>query len=247
MALNANALIQEACELTSMVGDGEAAEGTLAASCLQLLNRTVSQLNNDNYFAAALMNVEKTCAGKVYFKKLEEGEDCPEDVIDMEAPEVVEGVSRQVGIRWLPLYTSNPQDMMAVTNMTLPSTYCYQVYSETAPSGDLRLVGELMLNGHGRSTVKIFYNRRFPEYKITDDLGISPLYHDAILYSLAVMICHKYKLKDYLDDMERLKSCALAQIDRNAVINKSLENGTRGCGSYLDGYYNGMAGAGLAL
>ena len=36
--LAVNSLIQEALELTSMVGDGEAAEGTLAASALALLN-----------------------------------------------------------------------------------------------------------------------------------------------------------------------------------------------------------------
>lgn len=245
--LNANSLIQEACELTSMVGDGEAAEGTLAASCLALLNRAVSQLNDDNYFSTAMLTVDKLCGGKVYFKKLEEGEECPEDVIDMEPPEMVAGVSRQVGIRWIQLYCSNPQDMMSVTSMTLPSTYCYQVISEVAPSGDIRLVGELMLNGHARANLRFFVNRRFPEYKITDDLGISPLYHDAILYTLAVMICHKYKLKDYMDDMERLKASALAQIDRNSLTNRALENGTRLAGSYLDGYYNGLAGNGLAL
>ena len=245
--LNANSLIQEALELTSMVGDGEPADGTLAASCLALLNRAVSQLNNDSYFSTAVMTVDKVGAGKVYFKKLEEGEVCPDDTVDMEPPEAIVGVSRQLGVRWLQLLCSNPQDMMQVTNMTLPSTYCYQTTSEIAPSGNIRLVGECLLNGHGSATLRFFCNRKLPEYKITDDLGISPLYHDAILYTLAVMICHKYKLKDYMDDMERLKASALAQIDRNTVTNRALENGTRFITSYQDAYFNGFAGAGMAI
>ena len=250
--LSVNALCQEAAELCSMVGDGEAMQGTLAASFLNLLNRTIAKLNNDNYFSSCLETVEANAAGEIQFKKLEENEIVPEGevVINMEPPEAIVGVSRKVGIRWLQLYGSNPQDMAAVTSMTLPTHYCYQVFTETTPHDNTpnnRLVGKLSLNGVGFSTIKVFINRRIPTLSLTDVIPISPLYHDAILYSLAEMACIKYKLSDYQPEITREKNAALAMIDRNTLNNRMMENGTRLMSSYDKSYYDGMAGEGLTI
>ena len=250
--LSVNALCQEAAELCSMVGDGEAMDGTLAASFLNLLNRTIAKLNNDNYFSSCLETVDTNAAGEVQFKVLEEGEAVPEGevVINMEPPEAIVGVSRKVGIRWLQLYGSNPQDMAAVHSMTLPSHYCYQVFTETTPhdhTPNNRLVGKLSLNGTGRADLKIFMNRRIPTLRLTDIIPISPLYHDAILYSLAEMACIKYKLADYQGEISREKNAALAMIDRNTLNNRMMENGTRLSSSWDRAYYDGLAGDGLAI
>ena len=250
--LNVNALCQEAAELCSMVGDGEAMDGTLAASFLNLLNRTIAKLNNDNYFSSCLETVDINAAGEVQFKVLEEGEVVPdgEYVINMDPPEAIVGVSRKVGIRWLQLYGSNPQDMAAVNSMTLPSHYCYQVFTETTPHDHTphnRLVGKLTLNGSGRADLKIFMNCRIPELKLTDAIPVSPLYHDAILYSLAEMACIKYKLTDYQAEINREKNAALAMIDRNTLNNRTMENGTRLSTSWDRAYYDGLAGDGLAI
>jgi hypothetical protein len=250
--LNVNALCQEAAELCSMVGDGEAMDGTLAASFLNLLNRTIAKLNNDNYFSSCLETVDINAAGEVQFKVLEEGEVVPdgEYVINMDPPEAIVGVSRKVGIRWLQLYGSNPQDMAAVNSMTLPSHYCYQVFTETTPHDHTphnRLVGKLTLNGSGRADLKIFMNCRIPELKLTDAIPVSPLYHDAILYSLAEMACIKYKLTDYQPEINREKNAALAMIDRNTLNNRTMENGTRLSTSWDRAYYDGLAGDGLAI
>lgn len=250
--LSVNALIQEAAELCAMTGLGEAVDGTLAASCLNLLNRTIAKLNNDNYFSSCLETVDINAAGEVQFKALEEGEVVPDNeyVINMDPPEAIVGVSRKVGIRWLQLYGSNPQDMAAVNSMTLPSHYCYQVFAETTPHDHTphnRLVGKLSLNGSGRADLKIFMNRRIPTLKLTDAIPISPLYHDAILYSLAEMMCIQFKLTDYQPEINREKNAALSMIDRNTLNNRMMENGTRLSSSWDRAYYDGLAGDGLAI
>ena len=250
--LSVNALIQEAAELCAMTGLGETVDGTLAASCLNLLNRTIAKLNNDNYFSSCLETVNINAAGEVQFKELEEGEVVPDDeyVINMDPPEAIVGVSRKVGIRWLELYGSNPQDMAAVNSMTLPSHYCYQVFTETTPHDHTphnRLVGKLSLNGSGRADLKIFINRRIPNLQLTDSIPVSPLYHDAILYSLAEMMCIQFKLTDYQPEINREKNAALAMIDRNTLNNRMMENGTRLSSSWDRAFYDGLAGDGLAI
>ena len=247
--LSVNALCQEAAELCSMVGDQEAMDGSLAASFLNLLNRTIAKLNNDSYFSSCMDTVDATCAGELYFKQLEENEALPDDitVVNMDPPECVVGTSRQLGIRWIELLPSNPQDMAAAKSMTLPSHYCYETSSEVAPSGKVRLVGRLSLNGHGRATIKVFLNRRFPEYKLTDSIPVSPIYHDAILYSLAYAACVKYKLDDYKQEIRDEKNSALAVIDRNTLNNRAMENSTRMYNSYDQAYNDGLAGNNLQL
>ena len=249
--LAVNSIIQEALELTSMVGDGEAADGTLAASALGLLNRVIARLNNDNYFSSTQDYADIGAAGKIYFKKLEEGEIFESSdgsaCVNMEPPESIVGVSRKLGIRWYQLLPSNPRDQMAMTSWSLPTTYSYGFRFEKAPSGKDRMVGEVLLNGKAYSQIRVFMNHRLPKYSITDNMAISPLYHDAILYSLAVSICEKYKLKDYQPDMERQKDAALAVIDVNTLNNRALNSGLVNQGSYMDPYFNGLDGNGLSL
>lgn len=249
--LAVNSMIQEALELTSMVGDGEAADGTLAASALGLLNRVIARLNNDNYFSSTQEYVDVSAGGKIYFKLLEEGETFESSdgssCVNMEPPEAVDGVSRKLGIRWLQLLPSNPRDQMAMTSWSLPTTYSYGFKFEKAPSGNDRMVGELLLNGNAHARIRVFMNHRLPKYSITDNMAISPLYHDAILYSLAVAICEKYKLKDYQPEMERQKDAALAVIDVNTLNNRALNSGLVNQESYMDSYFNGLGGNGLSL
>ena len=249
--LAVNTMIQEALELTSMVGDGEAADGTLAASALGLLNRVIARLNNDNYFSSTQEYRDVGAGGKIYFKKLEEGETFNSSdgsaCINMEPPESVEGVSRKLGIRWLQLLPSNPRDQMAMNSWSLPTTYSYGFKFETAPSGKDRMVGELLLNGNAHALIRVFMNHRLPQYSITDNMAISPLYHDAILYSLAVAICEKYKLYDYKGEMERQQSIALSIIDRNTLNNRAMNSGLVSQESYMDAYANGLGGNGLTL
>ena len=247
--LNVNALIQEAAELCSMTGDAEAVDGNTAASYLNLLNRALTKLNDDSYFSSYQDMVDSPCASHLIFKKLQEGESAPDGmyVVDMEPPEVIVGVSRKVGIRYLELDPSTPQAMSATNSMTLPCFYTYGVYSEIGPDGEDRLVGDLWLNGTAVCDIRVFLNRRIPELKLTDNIPLSPIYHDAILYTLAYMACKKYKLADYKEDIREEMNSALAIIDRNTLNNRALENSTAFADSYDRPFYDGMAGNGLAI
>lgn len=247
--LNVNALVQEAAELCSMTGDGEAVDGNTAASYLNLLNRALAKLNNDSYFSSYQDMVDSPCASHLIFKKLQEGESVPDGqyVIDMEPPEAIVGVSRKLGIRYLKLEPSEPQAMSATNNMTLPTFYTYGVSSEIGPDGEDRLVGDLWLNGSSFCEIRVFLNRRIPELKLTDNIPLSPIYHDAILYTLAYMACKKYKLADYKEDIREEMNGALAIIDRNTLNNRAMENGSMFMDSYDRPYYDGMAGAGLTI
>jgi hypothetical protein len=167
--------------------------------------------------------------------------------VDMDPPESIVGVSRKLGIRWIQLLPSNPRDQMAMTSWSLPTTYSYGFRFEKAPSGKDRMVGEVLLNGNAYVQIRVFMNHRLPKYSITDNMAISPLYHDAILYSLAVAICEKYKLKDYQPEMERQKDAALAVIDVNTLNNRALNSGLVNQESYMDSYFNGLGGNGLSL
>lgn len=241
-----NELIQEAFEFVSMTGDGEAVSGSQAKSGVALLNRVVSQLNNDNYFSSAQDWCEVTAGGTIEFRKLEQGEAPKPGSVDIEPPESIAGVSRQVGIRWLQLEPSNPRDMMSVASFSLADTYCYQEVPEVAPSGDSRMVGKVLLNGTCSSTFRVFYNHRLPKYGLQDTMAISPLYYDAILYTLCVAICDKYKLYDYLPRAQARMSAALGVIDRNTLANRVMNTGA-GYGSYMDAYYDGQGGNGLTI
>lgn len=247
--ISVNALIQEAAEFTSMTGDGEAVEGNVAASYLNLLNRALAKLNDDSYFSTTQDMVDSPCASHLIFKKLQEGESIPDGmyVVDMEPPEAIVGVSRKVGIRYLELDPSTPQAMSATNSMTLPCFYTYGVSSEIGPDGEDRLVGDLWLNGTAVCDIRVFLNRRLPQFKLTDSIPLSPIYHDAILYTLAYMACKKYKLADYKEDAREEMNSALAIIDRNTLNNRALENSTAFADSYDRPFYDGMAGNGLAI
>lgn len=247
--ISVNALVQEAAEFCSMTGDGEAVDGTTAASYLNLLNRAVAKLNNDSYFSTTQDMVDSSCAAHLIFKKLVPGETAPDGmyVVDMEPPEAIVGVSRKVGIRYLELDPSTPQAMSATNSMTLPCFYTYGTTFETDPNGETRLVGDLWLNGTAVCDIRVFLNRRLPQFKLTDSIPLSPIYHDAILYTLAFMACRKYKLADYKEDAREEMNSALAIIDRNTLNNRALENSTAFADSYDRPFYDGMAGNGLAI
>ena len=245
--LSVNSLCQEAAEECSMVGVGEALEGTYAAVFLDLLNHVLAKLNNDNYFSSCQETIKVSGGGHVYFKQLVEGEEPEVTVVNMEPPECINGVSRRVGIRYLQLEPSEPQDMATMNNMALPTFYTYQTNYEVGPDGKDRLVGDLWLNGSAQCDLMIFVNRRFPTYKLTDKIPVSPIYHDAIMYSLAYAACIRFKLDDYKADIRDEKNAALAIIDRNTMNTRVMNNGVRFATSYDQPYYDGMAGNGLTL
>ena len=243
--MTVNELIQSACEDVNLVSDGEAVPGDIASSAEGLLNRAVAMLNQDSYLSCTVKEYDRVSAGSVFFRKLEEGEEQQPNCIDSEPPDSVHGVSRKVGIRWLRLTPASPQDLAASNTLSLPQLYSYSLDTETAPSGNKRVVGVLKLNGSNPVVMKVFVNSRLPQYRLGDTIYLSDLYHDLILYALEVRLCKKYKLYSYLDQAEKDLNDAKDSIDRNTLVNRPLTNFDNGANGYMDDYYNGLGGVGL--
>lgn len=244
--MTVNELIQTAAEDLSQVGDGEAMDGALSASYEGLLNRAITELNQDGYMSVTVKEHDVNSAGSVIFRKLEEGEALPAHSVDCVPPDSVQGVSRKVGIRWLRLQGAEPQTLAATRTFSLPQLYSYSLSDEEAPSGERRVIGVLKLNGSAPVDLKIFVNSALPKYRLGDTIYLSDLYHDLILYALEVKACKKYKLYSYLEKAEKDLADAKDLIDRNTLQNRPMTNiDSDCCGGYMDDFYNGLGGVGL--
>lgn len=239
--LSVNQLIQEACEDLSRVGDGESVPPDLAASCEGLLNRAITQLNTDSYISLTVNSFDLEVAGNIYFRKLEEGEPMPASTIDSEPPDMIQGLSRKVGIRWAAIPPSNPESIDRLNTTSLPTRYCYGVETEVAPSGNTRRVGIVKTNGTYPCTLRVYENSSLPHYRLGDMIYLSPLYHDLILYTLEMRMVKKYKLYSYQDRVQQDLSGAMAAIDTHTAANRPLTNDaldpvTRPADDLLSGY-----------
>lgn len=217
-------LIQEACEDLSQVMDGEAVSPELAASCEDLLNRAITTLNSDSYISLTVKTCDIACAGDILFRKLEEGEELPPNTIDQEPPDTIQGVARQVGIRWVRLTPSNPETMDRVLTYSLPTQWSYGVDTEVAPSGETRRVGRVRINGSYPTTLRVYENSVMPHYKLGEYIYLSPLYHDLILYTLEMRMVKKYKLASYKEQVQEDLDGAMAAIDVMTAQNRPLRN-----------------------
>jgi len=224
--LSVNQLIQEACEDLSRVGDGEAVPPELAASCEGLLNRAITQLNTDSYISLTVNTFDIEAAGNIYFRKLEEGEEKPANTVDAEPPDTIQGLARQVGIRWANIPPSNPESIDGRQTTSLPTRYCYGVKTEEAPSGNTRRVGIIKTNGTYPCTLRVYENSSLPHYKLGEMIYLSPLYHDLILYTLEMRMVKKYKLYSYQERVQQDLSGAMAAIDTHTAANRPLTNDT---------------------
>lgn len=243
--MTVNELIQSACEDMSLVGDGETVGGDLAASCEGLLNRAITDLNQDGYMSVTVREYEVSAAGSVVFRELEEGEELPANSVNAVIPDSVQGVSRKVGIRWMGLRGASPEDLATCRTFSLPQFYSYSLGDEIAPSGKKRVIGILKLNGTNPVTLKIFVNSKLPRYRLGDTIYLSDLYRNLILYALEVRIAIKYKLYSYKEQAEKDLASAKDSIDKNTLQNRPITNIENGCGGYMDDYYNGLGGVGL--
>ena len=223
--ISVNKLCTDAARYVNLIGDGEALEGDYADSAVFLLNRVIAKLNSQSYFSSTIDNVDHYVARDLFFKKIEPGETCPDNVVDMEAPEFVQGVGRKLGLRWLKLIPCNPQDMDRMNSMALPNTFTYTVDAEEAPSGEWRNVGKLHLNGGANANCRVYLTRRIPEVTLDDRLCLSELYHDILFWELCVRLCGKYKLDDYRADCEQQRDEAMDLIDRNTLKNRAMVTG----------------------
>lgn len=223
--ISVNELVNQALKEVSLIGDDESAQGDLADSAVALLNSAIRKLNSDSYFASSVDKADVSSARFVCFRKLEAGEANDGHTIDQEPPEFVEGVARKLGIRYLPLKNCDPQFLDQHISGGMPSFYSYSTYDEVAPSGNHRMVGKVELNGSGNCPFRIYYTHRLAVQDLYSYIYVSEIYHDALFWTLCVLLCGKYHLDDYKQHCLDGMNAALSLIDRQTLNNRAMANG----------------------
>lgn len=190
-----NKLIQMAYESLTMTGLGEAVDGNMAVSACNELNRLISQLNGEGFLAMAQKTVECPPCRVIKFKKLGEGETAEPGTVDMEPPQLVDGVARRLGNRLVPLQNGNLFQMSMVPPEVTATQWTYD--TDTEPYGDgERLVGILTLDGNPRDKVVVFYNSVLRTYSLDDTIYLSDLYNELLLAGLCWRLANFHNLSD---------------------------------------------------
>ena len=236
-----NELIDEVCQYLNIVDDEESTDGTLSQKALFELNRLICNLNSEGFIASAQKYMDIPGGKVVYIKKLAEGEELPANTVDMDPPEKVEGVSRKIGGRFLPL---TPMDREC-----LAETWNYGKSFETVEGpgepGQQRIVGKLEFSGYAPEGYRMFYTEKLPKFKLEDTIYLSDLYNNLIFTGLKYAMAKREKLDDttkadaYSDFIE-----AKTLIKRNNITQRMIQSGPL-AGSYMDAYADGLAGNGF--
>lgn len=239
-----NLLVDEVYQSLGMTGAGETTEGTYSEIGCRELNRLISTLNSQGYLALSQDSVDVPQAHEYYFRKLAPGETAGGNVIDMAPPEKIEGVSRRIGNRWLPLHPMNKQQMAMMNPRQMATAWTYDRKIEEGPDGP-REVGIVSLDGRAYQGTRIWYNSKLPTYTLDDRIYLSDLYNELLFTGL------KLRLAQYHDLAESKKAeaetdfkVAKSLIKRATINQRMLVNGGV-TGDWRDQYQNGLVGNGF--
>lgn len=245
-----NQLIQDAYDSIGMTGLGEAAgeygDGNFPVVACKELNRLITQLNNEGFIAMAQQWVDAPCAKVIYFRKLVEGEVANDATVDMEAPQKVESVARQLGDRFIVLNPSNSVQMSQKNPYTTAYNWTYDTEIEQIPGEDgQRVVGILRLDGNPRNTVRVWYNSKLPTYDLDDTIYLSDLYNEVLMSGLCLRLANYFELSpEKKSDCNTDFIAAKSLIKRNNITQRMLQNNRLGM-DWRDSYYNGLNGVGM--
>lgn len=218
--------------------------GNLSKIGLQKLNELIATLNAQGYIALSQKFVDVPMIREIRFKKLIAGENPQNGVVDMDPPERIEAVSRQVGERYVPLNPIDLAQMYRSNRMALPSSWNYfREYEEVTDGGETfqREVGILRLDGHGTQNLRVFINSKIPNYTLSDTIYLPDLYNNLLLTGLKYALAKRHSL-----DPEKKADCetdfteAKTLIKRNSLTQRMLRN-QQTAGSYNDAYYNAFS------
>lgn len=263
MSISVQQLVQTAFQNCSLIGDGESVDGTAYGTtahdgALGLLNNLLSELNNQGFIASTQMYQEAMAVpfGDIHLNGLgvgvtiigSSGNPYPEVgyiLCEFGAPEKLNGVSRKIGDRWLPLASCNIQQMMTRTMKSLATSWTYDLREADYPNhNDAEMYGRISLDTHRPTQIRFFYNSKIRVQNLPNEvLQLSDIYFDLLLNGLCVKLCVKYKLTDYLPIFEQQFKQAKNLIKRSNATQRMLQRGDLG-GGYNDSFYNGLGGVG---
>lgn len=246
--IQVNKLIQTCNEMVNVVSNEDSLDGGLAQVSLNQLNLLISELNSQGYLTMTQNYIDHGNFREIYFKVLTEAEkaDPPQDVIDMEPPSVIDGVSRRVGVSYIPLHPIDLQQMSQKNPMTLARSWNYDRYYEPIPDdpdGNKREVGRLRLDGTTLQGVRIFLSEKIPNYDLDDVIYLPDLYNNMLIQGLCTKLCDWHKLDDYKQRFDEAFTAAKSLIKRQNITQRMVQSGPIGA-SYKDAYYDGIAGEG---
>ena len=244
MSFQVNTLLQECHEDLTLTSIGDPISGELAAAGESCLNSAIRDLNRDGYVALSQQVHDIVAAGSVTFRKLEEGEAVPANTIDMEPPDGIEAVGRKIGVRYVRLRPSSRTLLDRTMTCSLPSQWCYEETTETAPSGATRRIGIVRTNGSGPSDLRIYVNSQLPSYRLGDTIYMSSLYYSLIMYATEMKLVGFHKLKSYEERVPRDLGGAMAAIDRRH-LNNAENMGPEGLYEIDDPYNDVLSGRGF--
>ena len=244
--IQVNKLCQMCNEMLNVVSHEESLDGGLAEVSVEQLNLLISELNSQGYLSLAQNFIDHSNARTIIFKRLADGEQAESNVIDMEPPETIDGVSRRIGVSYLPLAPIDLQQMHTKNPMTLARSWNYGTTFEPIPDdpeGNQRAVGVLQLDGWCQQGMRIYLSSKLPTYTLDDTIYLPDLYNNMLVQGLCVRLCEWHKLYDAKPGYVQDFNAAKALIKRNNITQRMLQNGPVGRG-YNDTYWDGVAGEG---
>lgn len=244
--IQVNKLCQMCNEMLNVVSHEESLSGGLAEVSVEQLNLLISELNSQGYVSLAQNYIDFHNSRVVEFKRLVDGESNPGNVIDMEAPESIDGVSRKIGVTYMPLNSIDLQQMSQRNPMTLARSWNYGRHYEQIPGdpdGAQRAVGVLQLDGQCQQGMRIFVTDKLQTYTLDDTIYLPDLYNNMLVQGLCVKLCEWHKLNDAKPDYVTNFNAAKALIKRNNITQRMMQSGPMGR-SYRDDFEDGVAGQG---
>ena len=244
--IQVNKLCQMCNEMINIVSHEESLEGGLAEVSVEQLNLLISELNSQGYISLAQNYIDVGNCRTVYFKRLTEEEAEQPCVINMEPPETIDGVSRKVGVSYLPLAPIDLQQMSAKNPMTLARSWNYGRIYEPIPGneeGARRAVGVLRLDGQSHQGLRIFLSEKMPTYTLDSTIYLPDLYNNMLVQGLCERLCEWHKLYEAKPNYTTAFNAAKALIKRSNITQRMMQTGPVGR-AYNDDYADGMAGEG---
>ena len=257
MSISVQQLVQTAFQNCSLIDDGERVDGTAYGTtahdgALGLLNNLLAELNNQGFIASSFDTKEFTISHTILLRVDEfyplRGDDVQLESgifgVPAKVPDRLEGVSRKIGDRWLPLHSCNLQQMATRNLMQLPTSWCYELKAYQSREPKIQTGGFLTVDSNKPTQVKIWYRRPFQDLSTADEfIHVSDMYFDLLLNGLCVKLCVKFKLTDYMPIFEQQFKQAKNLIKRSNATQRMLQRGDLG-GGYNDSFYNGLGGVG---
>lgn len=242
-----NKLIDICYKMINVVSPEDSVSDYLSEIGVEQLNLLISELNGQGYISMMQDSIDVPGASVVYFKRLAEGETANPNVINRDPPDKVDGVSRRIGVSWIPLDSCDWQQMNERNCNSLPRAYNYGRIFETIPGdpdGHQRCVGVLRMDGHTSQGLRVFIGSILPTYTLDDTVYLPDAYNNMLIQGLCAKLADWQKLDDTVTNKyDTAFTAAKSLIKRQNITQRMLQCGPTGR-SYRDNYDDGMAGYG---